>query len=373
MLGVVFKSIVGFGSKTLFVFLDYNNKSSKTLKPHFFHLSGIHPELPTFEVLSVLESENYSHELLKRSKQCLVLNCFKEGVYLAADRAAYCKRGVSILYKTTIIEESVPKLAETITQDIDFEVIMSNHKSFLVRVYRVGNAHSSYISMDLEVAIGKKIWDKMKGTCKVDIKNPDITFVLLFTQDELLFGEEIYARKKGSFNSRRADRRPYFKPGTLEPRFARLMANLSKANAQNFLLDPFCGPGGIILEGALMNCSVIGLDIDHKAVVKSVDFLKRRKLEDKIKIREEDGLSFSINKYDVVFILYGVNKQEQILDKLSKEMNKNTRIIYRCPTDTEDRIDERIDLASKFKVQGNITSNSLGKVDSYLLLKKEKV
>ncbi len=252
------------------VFLDYNNKSSKTLKPHFFHLSGIHPELPTFEVLSVLESENYSHELLKRSKQCLVLNCFKEGVYLAADRAAYCKRGVSILYKTTIIEESVPKLAETITQDIDFEVIMSNHKSFLVRVYRVGNAHSSYISMDLEVAIGKKIWDKMKGTCKVDIKNPDITFVLLFTQDELLFGEEIYARKKGSFNSRRADRRPYFKPGTLEPRFARLIANLSKANAQNFLLDPFCGPGGIILEGALMNCSVVGLDIDKRMVYGSI-------------------------------------------------------------------------------------------------------
>lgn len=250
--------------------MDYSNKSSKTLNPHFFHLSGIHPELPVFEVLSVLESEYYSNELLRKSKQCLVLKCSKEGAYLAANRAAYCKRAVQILYKTEVIEETVLKLAEMITRDVDFEDIMSNHKSFLVRVYRIGKAYSKYDSMDLEVAIGKKIWDEMKGTCKVDTKNPDITFVLLFTQDELLFGEEIYARKKGSFNSRRADRRPYFKPGTLEPRFARLMANLSKASTQNFLLDPFCGPGGIILEGALMNCSVVGLDIDKRMVNGSI-------------------------------------------------------------------------------------------------------
>jgi tRNA (guanine10-N2)-dimethyltransferase len=250
--------------------LDDSNIASKTLNPHFFHLSGIHPELPKFEVLSVLESENYPYELQKKSTQCLVLNCSKAGAYLAANRAAYCKRSVSVLSKTEIINESVSELAQKITQDIDFKEIMSGHKSFLVRVYRVGRAHSKYNSMDMEVAIGKKIWDEMKGTCKVDTKKPDITFVLLFTQDELLFGEEIYARKKGSFNSRRADRRPYFKPGTLEPRFARLMANLSKACSQDFLLDPFCGPGGIILEGVLMNCSVIGLDIDSRMVKGSI-------------------------------------------------------------------------------------------------------
>jgi len=102
--------------------LDYCNKSSKTLNPHFFHLSGVHPELPVFEVLSVLESEFYSHELLRKSKQCLVLKCSKGGAYLAADRAAYCKRAVQILYKTAVIEESVLKLAEKITRDIDLRI-----------------------------------------------------------------------------------------------------------------------------------------------------------------------------------------------------------------------------------------------------------
>ncbi len=251
-------------------FLGLSTKSNKTLYPHFFHLSGIHPELPKYEVLSVLESESYSHQLLKNSNQCLVLKCTKEGANLAAERAAYCKRSVRILYKAEVTEEKVIKLAEKILRNIDFENIMVNYKSFLVRVYRIGNAHSEFNSMDLEVAIGKEIWDKMAGTCEVDTKNPDITFVLLFTQEEFLFGEEIYARKKGSFVSRRPDKRPYFKPGTLEPRFARMMANLSKASTKNFLLDPFCGPGGIILEGALMNCNIVGLDIDKRMVKGSI-------------------------------------------------------------------------------------------------------
>ncbi|MHA1121881.1 MAG: THUMP domain-containing protein [Candidatus Heimdallarchaeota archaeon] len=250
--------------------MGFSTKSKKTLHPYFFHLSGIHPELPKYEVLSVLESESHSHQLLKKSNQCLVLKTSEEGAYLAAERAAYCKRSVKILYKGEVTEKEVTKLAEKIIRNIDFENLMGNHKSYLVRVYRIGNAHSEFDSMDLEVAIGKEIWDKMNGNCKVDIKNPDITFVLLFTQDELLFGEEIYARKRGSFESRRADRRPYFKPGTLEPRFARMMANLSKASTQNFLLDPFCGPGGIILEGALMNCDVVGLDIDKRMVIGSI-------------------------------------------------------------------------------------------------------
>lgn len=251
-------------------FLGFSTNSNKTLYPHFFHLSGIHSELPKFEVLSVLESESYSHQLLKKSNQCLILKCSKEGAHLAAERAAYCKRSVKILYKAEVVEEPVTKLAEKIIRNIDFENLMSNQKSFLVRVYRIGSTHSKYNSMDLEVAIGKEIWVKMKGTCKVDTKKPDITFVLLFTQDELLFGEEIYARRKGSFVSRRPDKRPYFKPGTLEPRFARMMANLSKANTKNFLLDPFCGPGGIIVEAALMNCNVVGLDIDKRMVKGSI-------------------------------------------------------------------------------------------------------
>ncbi len=255
-------------------FLSFSNNSNKILHPHFFHLSGIHPDLPVYEVLSVLESESYSHQHLKKSKQCLVLNCSEQGAYLAAERAAYCKRAVKILYKAAVSEKTITELADKITRKIDFENKMKNHKSYLVRVYRIGNAHSEFNSMDLEVAIGKKIWDKMKGTSKVDTKNPDINFVLLFTRDELLFGKEIYARKKGSFVSRRPDKRPYFKPGTLEPRFARMMVNLSRASSENLLLDPFCGPGGIILEATTMDCNVIGLDIDKRMIKGSLKNLK---------------------------------------------------------------------------------------------------
>jgi len=250
-------------------FLDFK-KSNKSLFPHFFHLSGIHPELPGYEVLSVLESESLKYQFLRKSAQCLVLNCSVKGAYLAAERAAYCKRAVKIHYSDEEQAKTESELAEIITREIDLESLMSNYKSFLVRAYRVGKAYNQYNTMDLEVSIGKKIWDELDGKCKVDTKNPDIIFALLMTENEVLFGEEIFAREKGSFESRRPDRRPYFKPGTLEPRFARMMVNLSKASTKNFLLDPFCGPGGIILEGTLMKCSIIGLDIDKRMVHGSI-------------------------------------------------------------------------------------------------------
>ena len=117
--------------------------------------------------------------------------------------------------------------------------------------------------------------------------------------------------------------------------------------------------------------TIVGLDIDGRAVEKSKEFIKKYHLEKHIYIRKEDGLSFPIKDFDVIFLLFGVIKQKQILLRLSNEIKKDTRIIYRCPTDTDDRIDkERIDVSSIFSVQGNITSNSLGKVDSYLLKKK---
>ncbi len=251
-------------------FLDFSEKPNKILSPHFFHLSGIHPELPAYEVLSVLNSESFTHQFQRKSTQYLVLHCSEESAHLAAERAAYCKRAVRILYNNSVQGKTASQLAEEITQEIDFKSLMSSNTSFLVRAYRVGKAYSEFNTMDLEVIIGKKIWDKLLGKYKVDTKNPDIIFVLLLTHDEVLFGKEIYARKKGSFESRRPDRRPYFKPGTLEPRFARMMVNLSKASTTNFLLDPFCGPGGILLEGALMNCTVVGLDIDKRMVIGSI-------------------------------------------------------------------------------------------------------
>lgn len=231
---------------------------------HFFHLSGIHSKLPSFEITSILESMNYSFQIIDQRKQCLLVNCSIEGALIASKRAAYCKRAATILFRGVYDKLSTSQIAQKIVRNVDFKKYISKDETFLVRAYHIGDMNIK--SVELENALGQEIWMQLKKKNKVKMKNPDKTFIILFLDNEFLFGLQIFAQKKGSFINRRPDIRPYFKPGTLDPRFARLMVNLSMASEEKYLLDPFCGPGGILLEGTLMNCKAIGMDVDKRMV-----------------------------------------------------------------------------------------------------------
>jgi tRNA (guanine10-N2)-dimethyltransferase len=231
---------------------------------HFFHLSGIHLQLPTQEIISILEGKNLYYKQIEKNNQCLVLSCTDNSATYVAQRASYCKRSASLLHKGKFQVNNEAEAAQEISKNVDFTQLLSQNESFCVRVYYVGKAKVN--SIEFEKLLGKEIWLQLSGKNKAKMKNPDKTFVVLVSVEDFFFGIELFARKRGSFKSRRPDKRPFFKPGTLEPMFARLMVNLSQANEENYLVDPFCGPGGILVEGALMNCNVIGLDIDKKMI-----------------------------------------------------------------------------------------------------------
>jgi len=143
---------------------------------------------------------------------------------------------------------------------------------------------------------------------------------------------------------------------------------LGDINAKDTVLVIGCGslPSTAALVYQKTKASVAGIDIDPKAVNRAVVFLNNLNLKNKIKIDNADGLHYSVKNFDVIFVLYGVKKQKQIFEKLSKEMKKDARIIFRCPIDNYDKID----LNSYFIVKNNFRSSSLGIIDSFLLLKK---
>ncbi|NHK31538.1 MAG: methyltransferase domain-containing protein [Asgard group archaeon] len=233
--------------------------------PHFFHLSGVHSKLPSYEIISILESKSQTFQIIEQRKQCLILNCSIEGALIASKRAGYCKRAATILFRGKSDDLSTTQIAQQISKNVDFKNHISKNETFLVRVYYIGDVKLK--SVELENIIGKEIWVQLEKKNKVRMKNPDKTFIVMLIDNEFLFGLQLFDQKKGSFVNRRPDIRPYFKPGTLDPRFARLMVNLSLASEHKYLLDPFCGPGGILLEGTLMNCKAIGMDIDKRMIV----------------------------------------------------------------------------------------------------------
>ncbi|HUT81470.1 MAG TPA: TRM11 family methyltransferase [Candidatus Bathyarchaeia archaeon] len=244
---------------------------SKNAKMHdnsqyFFQLSGIHDELPAHELISIFKSEQIPQQKIKQYTGCLVNHCSEQEALRATQRAAYCRRSVKLLLQANVESKTISEIANEISEEVDFKEHIPVNSTFLVRVYRIQKASIQYISEKLERAIGRNISIQLEGKISAKMKNPDETFILLFSDEQYFFGQELFVKESGFFETRRPDIRPFFKPGTLEPRFARLMANLSQANNSSYLLDPFCGPGGILIEGALMDCPVIGMDIDKRMI-----------------------------------------------------------------------------------------------------------
>jgi tRNA (guanine10-N2)-dimethyltransferase len=67
-----------------------------------------------------------------------------------------------------------------------------------------------------------------------------------------------------NFEQRRPKNRPFKHPSAMEPKVARVMVNLSRAKEGKTLLDPFCGTGGILLEGALVGSRIAGIELNSE-------------------------------------------------------------------------------------------------------------
>ena len=87
--------------------------------------------------------------------------------------------------------------------------------------------------------------------------------IVAFENDVYVAIEKIKLNKK-HFQDSKPHKRPFFYPGSMSPKLARCMVNLSRVKEGQLLLDPFCGTGGILIEAGLIGCKVVGSDIYWK-------------------------------------------------------------------------------------------------------------
>jgi len=148
---------------------------------------------------------------------------------------------------------------------------------------------------------------------------------------------------------------------------------LNDYQLQNMLV---VGSGSIpatpILLAKKNNAQIVCIDIDKHAIQKSQHLIKSMKLDDKISVKSGDGIHFSYDDYDAIFILYGMKSQKEIIDSLSKSLPQDTPVILRVvPQDDAALIDNKpFDLSSLFTVKDKVRSHSWGLLDSYLLENK---
>jgi tRNA (guanine10-N2)-dimethyltransferase len=96
----------------------------------------------------------------------------------------------------------------------------------------------------------------------VSLDNPATEYRAILSEDRCYFGKVLFCINRGAYDLRNPGKRDFFHPGVMMPRMARTLINLSLARAGDTLLDPFCGTGGILIEGGLLGMQTVGSDFD---------------------------------------------------------------------------------------------------------------
>ena len=94
-----------------------------------------------------------------------------------------------------------------------------------------------------------------------------VELCLLFLDAGVLIGKTQAVQPFEDYSHRDYDRPARdMKRGMIPPKLARSMVNMSGAQVEDLILDPFCGIGTILQEALLMGYRMIGTDIDEQAI-----------------------------------------------------------------------------------------------------------
>jgi tRNA (guanine10-N2)-dimethyltransferase len=226
-------------------------------------LSGENKSLPAAEVKAILEAEGYSYSDPHELDQILRLEGQLESVKVVQIRSAYTRVcAQEVLLSNATYSEIAEAAAKT-----DFKAVLKPGESFVVRINRIKNyADTEINTMTLEIKLGGQILRQTEGT-KVNLKNPDKTFIGIITDDKLILGLKLTDITSKTFSERRPRKKPFFHPSAMPSKMARCMVNLAHAKVDSVLLDPFCGTGTSLIEATFIGCRAVGVDAQRRMIL----------------------------------------------------------------------------------------------------------
>lgn len=159
---------------------------------------------------------------------------------------------------------------------------------------------------------------------------------------------------KHGWAAMRANKRPFFRPVSLEPRLARAVVNIAAGKAHGTVIDPMCGTGGLVIESALSGRDSMGIDFDPVMVEGAKQNLQWANVQ--AEVNRNDATIFKLPK-DVSAVVidppYGRNSRgdekllRDILTNIRSQSSCNIAVILPTDPDTYD-LDEQISTSKNF-------------------------
>ncbi|MGC9517746.1 MAG: TIGR01177 family methyltransferase [Methanomicrobiales archaeon] len=229
--------------------------------------------LPRSEVLAVLESEKINYQ---------IKNEFSGILHLAIPDDENC---IQILEKRLgYVHEIVEMLFDADMGNL-YNKFESVHWSdyikdtYVVRVKKINSKHVIN-SPEVEKDLGTIIKNSLKEEAVVNLENPETFIRVTFVDDAILVGLRRALIDKKHFFNLKPHKRPFFYPGSMSPKLARCMVNLSRVKKGDTVFDPFCGTGGILIEAGIIGARILGSDIDEKMVKGTIENLQHCGIKD---------------------------------------------------------------------------------------------
>ena len=207
-----------------------------------FELSGEHPDLPVAELECV-------GTVLDRRIKVAVAECPDPG---AARRLALTHVVMEYLGECEPTHDAFVSLLR--------DLAIQTEKPFAGRVKMIQGSRMDVARLEVERLIGSLI------VGPVSLREPVEEYRAVVSEDRCYFGRVIMRIDRGAFDVRNPMRRPFFHPGVMMPRMARALVNISLAAPGDWVYDPFCGTGGILLEAREIGARILGSDFDPAMV-----------------------------------------------------------------------------------------------------------
>lgn len=257
-------------------------------------LSQEHPTLPRAEIEAVLECAGMDYQIITDREGLLILDLPDEtqkDLTNLARRLSFTHELFHVLIRTG--EDHLITEAENFPWN---NIITSD---YAVRVKKM-DKKSSFNTSNLEWEMGGIIKTNLGEHVRVKLENPSIFIRIVLLEGEALLGYRIGEITKKHFYNLKPHKRPFFYPGSMSPKLARCMVNLTRIHKGETLLDPFCGTGGILIEAGIIGTRVIGTDIDYKMVKGTIENLQHCGIHD-YQVFQEDARKLELpNKVDAI-------------------------------------------------------------------------
>lgn len=216
-----------------------------------FELVGPNYELAKAEVMGGLEGLSLAHEVER----------FEDGI-LAVD-----VRGSSypeILFSRLGLSRRIHHLVGiTSLKEYDFSSLLKEYDppqgSTAVRTKKIEGHQAD--TKKIKEELGRVI----SQTNPIDLEEPDHELFALISKN-LFIGKKIYEVDRREMRAREVKNRPFSSPISLKPWLTRALINIARPSENSRIHDPFCGTGGILIEGSKMGLNVSGGDKDPSMI-----------------------------------------------------------------------------------------------------------